>query len=226
MARIVFARPPAKGPLVIPNAAMVQLLWTMNGRRLRNVLFAQVTAAGPLNPNVAETIFSAIKAAPGTATWLSAITTQCSLDGVFVKDVRAPNFPNISSTTLGVSGSSTSPAISQGSAMAITLRTAFSGRGFVGRVFLPGLTVGMLQNAVQFVDLSQSQGVAFITAVATAVQNALGPLGVGQRQLLASTNPAAPPPFNAGRNAILITPVTVTSVGLRVDSQRRRLGRG
>ena len=111
-----------------------------------NVLHAQVTAAGPLNPSVGETIFSAIKANAATTTWLTQLPVNTSFTGVDVRDMRASNFPLLPSSSAAAPGTSAQNAISPQTAIVITLRTASAGRAFRGRVFLGGLAINVATN--------------------------------------------------------------------------------
>jgi len=226
MARTVFARPPQRGPIVIPNCALVRWVWQQNGVTLSINLFAQLSAAGPLNPAVAETIFSAGKANAATTAWLAHCSPSLSLSGVHVKDLRAANNPTLASTGASLAGTGTGAPLSQATAMAVTLRTAQSGRGFVGRVFLPGMVDSVLANARTFDEVvAGPAAVAFVQGLQAAATASIGAPVLAQRQLLASTVAGAPPPYNSPRpaNTIPITGVNIASP--LVDTQRRRVGR-
>lgn len=224
MVTIKFGRLPQKGPIVIPNCAMVKVLWTMNGMTLSNVFHGALTAAGPLNPNIAETIFSAIKAAAATTAWMAILSTECELSGVEVKDIRAANNPIIPSTGVALAGSAAGAPISQGSALVVTLATQFSGRGFFGRAYLAGLTGGALATARDATQATANAAVAFVSGVNSAMTASGLPMVVAQRLLLASTAPGAPPPYNSNRPAGTIPVQNIRVTDLRLDSQRRRLG--
>lgn len=228
MAKTVFARPPQKGPVVITNGVSVKLLWQANTVTMSIGLGAQVTAAGPLNPGVAETIFSAVKANTATTAWLALCEPGMNFIGVHVKDLRQAYNPTLASSSGVLPGTGTGNPLAQTTAMAITLRTQQSGRGFVGRVYLMGMVSSVLLNSRQFTTgagSSTATGIAFIQAVQSIIQTNLGPMALLQKQLLASTVPGAPPPYNSIRSsgAIPITAVNVANPD--VDSQRRRVGR-
>lgn len=226
MARTVYARPPQKGPIVIPNAGSVKLMWTQNSVMLSVHLGCQLTAAGPLNPTVAETIFSAIKAAAATTTWLTHCHPSLSFVGVHVKDLRAANNPTLASTSAGVPGTGTGTPLSQATALAVTLRTAQSGRGFVGRVYLMGMVSSVLNTAQQFDQVAAiPAAIAFVQAAQGAITTNLGGPVLLQRQLLASTVAGAPPPYNQPRNANTVPITAVNVANPDVDTQRRRVGR-
>jgi len=185
-----------------------------------------LSAAGPLNPAVAETIFSAGKANAATTAWLAHCSPSLSLSGVHVKDLRAANNPTLASTGASLAGTGTGAPLSQATAMAVTLRTAQSGRGFVGRVFLPGMVDSVLANARTFDEVvAGPAAVAFVQGLQAAATASIGAPVLAQRQLLASTVAGAPPPYNSPRpaNTIPITGVNIASP--LVDTQRRRVGR-
>lgn len=218
------ARPPVKGPVIIPNCAELKLKFTQNGVNFSNVLHAELIPTGPINPSVAESIFSGIKAAAATTAWRAFMEANASFAGVEVKDLRAANQTALVSTGAAVSGTGTELAISQGSAMVITLRTDQSGRGFVGRVYLGGIDVSTMANARNFTTAALNAGVAWVQAINGVVTPLLGRLVLAQRALAAdpsSQNPAMTNPRPAATKPIL----TVTYADTRIDSQRRRLGR-
>lgn len=223
-----FPRLPQKGPLVIPNANMVIMRWSGAGRNWSQVLFCQNQTAGPLNPTVAETIFSALKAAAATTTLLGQMANGTSFTGVWVKDVRAGNNPMLRSTSASVPGTGGTNALPLSAAMVITLQTTQAGRGFRGRTYFSGLILGTLASATQLSNTATSAAISWLAQVNTTVSANLGPLGVAQRALNASTTPGAPPPYNQPRAASIIplqTAVPFANVNARIDSQRRRLGR-
>lgn len=225
MAKTKWARPPVGGPIVIPNCGQIAIQWTENGMTMLNVLHGALTAAGPLNPNVAETIFTAIKAAAATTTWLNHVSATASLSGVRVKDLRAANNPTILSTSAAINGTSAGPVSSQGNALVVTLKTAQSGRGYVGRVYLPGISNDNLADSRHYNSALNAPAVAFLNAINTAMTASGMPWVIGQRALQASPEPGAPPPYNQIRQATTIPITQAAVVSDRIDSQRRRLGR-
>lgn len=220
-----FPRLPVKGPVVIPNCAEVQIVWTQSQMTLKNVFHGNLTAAGPLSPNIAESIFSALKANAATTTWLGHLATGISLAAVHVKDLRAPYNPTILSTGLSIAGSASDAALPQDCALVVTLRTAQSGKGFVGRTYLPGLTVISLQDSRHFVATLKAPAEGFVNAINSAMTAQGLPWVIGQRHLAANTDPAAPPSQQVPRNANVIPITKAEAINFRIDSQRKRLGR-
>jgi hypothetical protein len=205
----------------------VKILWSQGGITLNNVFHSNLTAAGPLNPTAAESIFSAIKAAAATITWLGHLHTSIQLIGVHVKDLRAANNPTLISSGNATPGTGTGNMIPQDSALVVTLRTAFSGRGFVGRVYLPGLDSTNLADSRHFISTTvfDNAAIGFANAINTAMTPQVGSWVLGRKHLLASPDPAAPPPYNSPRPADTIPITAAVLVDHRIDSQRKRLGR-
>lgn len=217
------ARQPAPGPVVIPNCAEVKHVFLQNGQEMSIVLHGNLTAAGPLNPGIAESIFSGTKAAAGTTTFFGHVHPSCSYVRVEVKDLRAPNNPSIVSTGTALPGTSAGTPLSQGSALVVTLRTQFTGKGFTGRSYLMGLDAGTLTDARTFSDIVGAAGVAFIQAIQSAMNTQGLPLVVAQRHLLAGTTSAGAALPERAANVVPVTQIVIADH--RIDSQRRRLGR-
>lgn len=215
------ARTPVKGPVVIPNCAEVLVNYTQNGQRMSNVFHGALTAAGPINPNMGETIFSAIKAAAATTTWLTHVDPACSIVGVTVKDLRAPNNTAVESSSGGVPGTGTGSPLSQGSALCITGLTNQSGRGFRGRTYLPGLESASMTSARLVTQATADAGVAYVGAINNAMTASGLPMVIAQRALNADPAPGGLP----ARNATTVPVTGFVARDLRIDSQRRRLGR-
>ena len=217
------ARLPVAGPVVIPNCAEVKLFWSFAGRTFANVLHGNLTAAGPLSPGIAESIFSNLKGAAGTTAWLLRLNNGVSFSGVSVKDLRAPNNPAILSTGAATLGTGTGNAMPINTALVITLTTGSSGPGYRGRVYLGGMTTTQCTDGKTFISACSTDGIGFVTAVNAAMTAQGLPLVVAQHALNAGTHHdgsqwAARP---AG-----VTPVTnIVQRNLRVDTQRRRTGR-
>lgn len=220
-----YPRYPVPGPVVIPNCAQVSITWLQNSMVIMNVLHGNLTAAGPLNPNIAETIFSALKANAATTTWLTHVTTGMSLTGVRVKDLRAANNPTLLSTGVAVLGTGAGAAVPQDCALAVTLRTAFSGKGYVGRAYLGGLTVTDLADSRHWASGVQTPAINFMNAINSAMTASGLPWVLAQRQLAGNPDPAAPPSQQQPRPAGVVPITAANLTDLRVDSQRRRLGR-
>jgi len=222
-----FPRLPVKGPVVIPNCAECQLVWSQGGLTLKNVFHGNLTAVGPVSPTMAESIFSAIKANAATTTWFAHIAPGCVLSAVHVKDLRAANNPTILSTGVGMPGTSAGTVMPQDAALVVSLRTQFSGKGFFGRVYLPGITSDNLADSRHFVSTPAFSNAAlgFANAVNSAMTAQGIPWVLAHRALQANTDPDAPPSQQQPRAAGVVPITGAVLTDLRVDSQRKRLGR-
>jgi hypothetical protein len=217
------SREPTAGPLVVPNTAAVRLLWMSGTRHFHNVLHASYTSPSVITPALPETIFSAVKAATSTTTFLSHLAPSTELSAVGIRDIGTAYHAEYMSSSGASLGTGTGTALSINNALVVTLRTAQTGQGFRGRVYLAGFTDAALANTLDWAATPGSDAVAFITGIQGALTAAQLTLALAQRALNAGTHHDGTP--WAARAA---QPVTVTSVSIanvRVDSQRKRLGR-
>jgi hypothetical protein len=217
------ARLPVAGPVVIPNCIEVLLSWTSSNRTFHNALHGNLTAVGPINPGMAETLFSAIKANAATTTWLGHLGTGVRFAGCAVKDLRAPNNPMYFSTGTVVPGTAVGVELPLSSSLVVTLRTAQSGQGFRGRVYLAGMTDAALASPLAFLDTVGTDAVAFIEGVDSAMGTQNIPMVVAQRALQAGTHHDGSP--WAARDAGVLDVIAKDIANPRIDSQRKRLGR-
>lgn len=227
MSKIKWARPPVGGPIRIDNCAAVTILWANGSAVFHNNFHASLVTAGPLNPTVAETIFSAIKANAATTAYLAKVHPTYTLAGVHVKDLRAYNNPTIASSGAAIPGTSAGQYMPTDVALAVTLRTQYSGRGFAGRIYLPGITQDNLADQRHWISTTAFQNLVlnFMNAINSAMTTNIGSWVLGRIALAASPDPGAPPPYNQPRPADTIPIQKADFADFRVDSQRKRLGR-
>ena len=174
------------GFVASPNTVAVKLKWAYSGRAQFNVLHGEYTLAGPLNPNCAENIFTALKASSG---WVGGtgleqyLAPVLTLTGVGVLDLRSPGVPEIASTSAAVAGTGTSSIFPPQIAGVVTLRTALTGRSHRGRVYLFGFTADA--NASGTIQPTANTAmVNFVTALQTAM--------TAQSMQMAIRSPALP----------------------------------
>jgi hypothetical protein len=216
-------RLPVPGPIVIPSCIEVKLHWSDTFGLFSNVLHGNLTAVGPINPALAETLFSALKANVATVTWLGDLATTISFTGVSVKDIRAANNPEFPSSSLAAPGTAVGPAVAINSALVVTLRSAQAGRAFRGRVYLAGLTATALASARQWTTGAGANAVAFVEGIQAVLTANSIPLVIAQRALQAGTDASGNP--LPARLAAVVPVVSVDIANPRVDTQRKRLGR-
>lgn len=212
-------------PAPIANAVQVRLLWTDPSRTFMNVLHAVWNAAGPLAPNVAETLFAALKASAGGTGWLSLLPPSTSFTGVDVRDLRVANAPLINSTgaaapgTVGGTFIPMPPQVAQ----VVTLRTASAGRAFRGRVYLGGLSTASDDGTGRILAGANTAGVSFVQAAHAAIQ-AAGGAGQGILQRALPDRPGHGGVTLPARPGAIIPVTGWVARDVIFDTQRRRTG--
>jgi hypothetical protein len=210
------------GPLVIPQCLEVRLKWTLpNDRLATNVLHAFLDTGATIPTGLADTLFAGIStsgAFTALAVYLSDATLFTSID---VKDLRVAGGTISESTGVAVAGTDTTNALPEEVALAVTLRTAFSGRAFRGRTYLAGFGTAAIDATGHAVTGLVTAAQGFMQDVSDQMFAAGTALVVAQRGHAAYTSPFTGntvPAENAGVQF-------VTSISVRdnlFDSQRRR----
>lgn len=213
-----------RGGIVIPNCVQVRLIWTLpGGRTAYNVLHGTVAGGFTATSAVAETVFTAVKAAAGWTSWKANVNSGISLAGLDLRDLRTANQPIVASTSAAAAGTGAGVALPPGDALCVSLRTANAGRSFRGRVYLPGLDSTALAAGGVAAAGTVTNSAAFVTAVQTSLASSSITLAIAQPQREAYTSPNGT--FHAARSpgaAIVTSIVTRNNV---IDHQRRRAGR-
>lgn len=220
------ARPPTKGPVVIPNTLQFKLEWGDPGAageiRFSNVFHAKWGTKPAIDAALAETIFTAAKNGLTTSNWATFVHPSTALKRVQVKDISAADLPWFLSTGAEVAGSGLGDALAEQVAVVATSLTAKAGRQWHGRTYLGGLDAAAQSDARHHGTAAGTAAVAFCDAIRTGLPSGLV-LALAQRQLDAgSTHAGAPlPPRPAWSEPILSFVIRSN----RLDTQRRRLGR-
>jgi hypothetical protein len=149
------------------------------------------------------------------------IVINNGIEVVQLRDLRTANMPFVASTGGATVGTGVATALPPGVALVISERTAQAGRGFRGRIYLPGLDSSAVTAATGAASAAaNTAAVNFITAVQTAL--------TGQGITLAIANPARQAYTGRTLRAIPARAagmITVTSIVARLTaltSQRRR----
>lgn len=225
MANQRYPREPVKGPIVIPNGAQVRFKWLLDGQACTNVEHGSILV-GPVNPNIAETINQSLISSAGFTAWLAKISPTVTYVGCEVKDLRTAYQPTLVNTTVtSVPGTSAGTHGAGNAAVVVTKRTAQSGKGFVGRIYLLGVTNDNWTDSRHFNATLNPIAIGLVNAMHTAMSVGGVTWGVAQRALAANTTPGAPPNLATARAASIIPGVSVAVINQRIDSQRRRLGK-
>jgi hypothetical protein len=211
------------GPYIIPLCVAVAVRWnTTNGKVVRNVLHGTIAGGFANSTAIAQAVFAHILASAAWTAWRPYLYSANSLAGVDIRDMRVitnPFFPSTGGTVAGTGAAAEVPA---GVALCVTLKTALAGRGYRGRVYLPGLDTTAVTAATG----------AIVAAANTAAVNLVTEF---QAALTASgiTLAIAEPPRNAytslitgvviAQRAATATPVaSITTRSTTFRSQRRR----
>lgn len=210
------------GPVQIPNCIEVDLVWNLaSGKQVKNVLHGQVAAGFNATAAVAQAIYAAIIASGQWTAWAAFLHTTASLAGVNLRDLRTLNMPVVTSTGAATAGTGAGTALPPGVSSTVTLRTASAGRGFRGRVYLPGLDSSGITAATGAMTAgAQTAAVNFITEVQTALTASAITLSIAQPQRQAYTGRKGRAIPARAANVVNVT--SITSRLLALTSQRRR----
>lgn len=198
--------------LIVPGAAQMRVIWSLSGQLYALNVMGVVNAGGiAITQALANTIGTAVKAALTSSTHGVSVHSTVALANIGIRDIRTANQPEFIDTGGATAGTGTGDILPLQVALCITLRTAFSGARFRGRVYLPGWNE--TANGVTGVVTSTANAVAFVTAIKSALVSSSLDLGVIHRPTEA---PLAP-------TAGFITPVTsIVARDAVWDTQRRR----
>lgn len=212
------------GATLIPNTIQVRLIWSLpNGKTVYNVMHGSVAGGFAATSTVAEAIFAAVKASAGWTAWRARLNTGVSLTGVDLRDMRTANQPLAASTGAAAAGTGVGTALPPGDALVVTLRTALAGRGFRGRVYLPGLDSTALAAGGVAAAGTVTDATSFVTAVQTALTGQSVTLAIAQpaRQQYTGNTGAV----HAARAAGVVPVTSIVTRNNIIDHQRRRSGR-
>lgn len=210
------------GPAIIPAAVEFDLTWNLSsGKQVKNVLHGSVAGGFAATAAVAQAIYAAIIGSASWTAWAAFLSNTSQLANVQLRDMRTANQPWVLSTGAATPGTSVSAALPPGVSLVISERTALAGRGYRGRIYLPGLAANALVVGTGAASAAaNTAAVNFINAVSAAM--------TANGVTLAIANPARA--AYAGRRGRAIPAraagiVPVTSVLARLTaltSQRRR----
>jgi hypothetical protein len=210
------------GPIVIPTAIEVDLVWNLaSGKQVKNVLHGIVGGGFTVTAAVAQAVYANIIASAAWTAWAALLHTTASFQGVNLRDLRQASMPLVSSTGAATPGTGAGTALPPGTSLVISERTAGAGRGFRGRVYLPGLdSTAVVAATGAATGAANTAAVNFVTQVQTSL--------TASAIALAIANPARQAYTGRKGRAIAARPagiITVTSLVARLTaltSQRRR----
>lgn len=198
--------------LIVPNAAQMRIIWSLSGQLYAlNVMGVVNSGSVAITQALCNTIGTAIKAGFTSSSHGAGIHTTVAIANVGLRDIRTANAPEFIDTGGAVAGTAAGDILPLQTALVVTLRTAFSGASFRGRVYLCGFGEGA--NTATGTINSTVNCVGFVTAIKSALVASSLDLGVIHRPT------AAPLPVTSG----FITPVTsIVARDAVWDTQRRR----
>lgn len=212
------------GPKVIPACVEVRLKWTLpNSKTVYNVLHASVGGGFAASAAIIDAVFVAAVAAAGWTNYKPKLNTTVTFAGMDLRDLRSANLPLASSVAAASPGTGASGAIPPGDALCLTLRTAGAGRGFRGRVYLPGLDFSALAAGGVLAAATNTTAIAFLQAVQTAMTAQGMTLALAQPHRAAYTGKTGA--AHAERAATVVAVTSIEARNIVVDHQRRRAGR-
>ena len=207
------------GFVVAPNTIKVVWHLSTHGRPQLYVTHAEYTLAGPLNPNIGETIFSTFKTSFGVAE-LPNLASTFEFTGVEVIDIRSANNPGVPSTSAAVVGTSVDPGLPDQISIVVTLRTSLTGRSHRGRVYTIGYTTAAVDAAGDIQPAARDTALTQVGAMKAGIAAAGGVMAIKSPAL--PERPAKPSGTLPAKD-FEITPVTSFEVrDLVFDTNRRR----
>lgn len=197
----------------VPNGVQLCFDFASSGQNWQFCLMLRKSSGAPTTTDLEDVVLAA-------ATWWGSslkpdLTTATTLRQIRATDMTVQGGPQ-HIDTINQAGTSASDEIGLNSPLVVSLRTQKRGRSYRGRVYISGMNIDGISNAVDVASGTASAFATIFAGLATAL-DALGfDVVVASRQHNGvPTNPAE------------VNEVTAYIVDTHLDSQRRRLsGRG
>jgi hypothetical protein len=167
-----------------PNCLRLLIHFSLHGRPQLSVFHLEYSLAGPLNPNIADTIYDAAVGGSLLPAYLAQAGTHLSINGVEVIDIRSADNPGIQSTGAPVAGTNPSNPSPDQVAIVVTLRTGKTGRSHRGRSYVAGWTSAAVAPDGTIAPAAQNAALSYVQAWALAAS--------GVPAVLAIRSPALP----------------------------------
>lgn len=201
--------------LVVPNAAVLRLIWSLSGQPYAvNVLGVNKNAVSTITQTTVNTLGAAIKTSFSSSGLAGVVGTAVSLQSVGLRDINSANQPELFDVGAAVPGTAVGDLLPPQIALVVTLRSALAGRSFRGRCFLTGYAESANGATGQASAGAGTASSGFTVAIA-------GNLGASGFSLAIISRPApgASPPRPTGMVNNVIAHVVRDLVW---DTQRRR----
>jgi hypothetical protein len=220
-------------PFTVANAGQLRIQWSLGTEFAVNVM-GIVVGSGTFSQATANAVGVAIKGFFTSSGLAAQCHTGTSLARVGLRDRRAPNLPEYLDTAGPTAGTGVGDPLPTQTALAVTLRTALTGRSFTGRVFLGGFSEASNDASGLTADAAATAARAFVQAIVGTLQTSGGFAGLGvisrpayRVQVIRRTFDIAPPTeevisdSDAKGGAInLVTAIETRTT--RWETQRRR----
>lgn len=126
------------GPVVVPTCAQIAIRYGNDANKsVFNVLYGRYSGTFTGTAAQATSIMTGLSTGAAWTALAAFIPTNSGITAVTLRDVNTPNNAIIQSTGTSVLGTSASPALPAEVALVATLRTAFVGPQFRGRLYFP-----------------------------------------------------------------------------------------
>jgi hypothetical protein len=208
--------------LVIENSATAKIVWGQGSHEWETTLGAHGSAPILVTQALVDTVFADIVARPETSALLGFMSATTALTAFKMRAIDVANLPEFTSSGTGGSGTGVGDSLPLSVTQCITLRTAFAGRSFRGRVYLSGWTETENDATGRMSAASSAAGVAFLDAIRAVFTAHAFELAVLSKPRAATVIPertiAAKPGF---ANNVQV----IQARNLKWESQRRRTGK-
>jgi hypothetical protein len=207
---------------VIPSTLEARLIWSDGAGTWANVFHYRYTTPPTFGTAFADTVFTNMKSAATAAGILANLSDLTIMERVEIKDLNSAHLPSWPSSGAPQGGAGIGAAMPLNTSIEITLRSANSGKGFIGRKYFAGLDDVVRADARHFTSAAGGTFRTFVDTLRTNPPSGCT-LAIGRRALLAGADSHGNP--LPARPADSLTVVRVDLTDFRFDSQRRRLGR-
>ena len=157
-------------PLVVPNAALLRIIWTQGGvPSAVNVYGVDNAAPVAITQALTNTIGAAIKAAFTSSGLAARIAVPVACAQIGLRDISQPNMAEFLEAAAAVPGTNAGEQLPLNVSLCVTLRTAFAGRSFRGRSYIWGFTEADNSAGGVASATAQTTAKAWVDAIETAL---------------------------------------------------------
>lgn len=175
--------------LVVPNSALVKLVWgSATGNVSVNVIGYSKAAGFTIDQSVADAVKARIHTVFATSGLQPLIPTGLGLNTVSIRDISSPNLPEFTGAGARIAGTAAAGKILPPQvAVCVTLRTARAGKSYRGRVYLGSWHDSVLDASGAATAAATTAAQSFIDLIRQNAGNASLGLAIVSRKLLTNT---------------------------------------